>query len=89
MLAHGTLDDQAGMLSRHFAMNWTGLAFTRCLLDNTLLRPAMEHERASVPPDVRQQGIELRACPACHRVFWQGSHYRRMMARLLRWQEGL
>lgn len=24
----------------------------------------------------------------CGRVFWRGSHYRRMMGRLLRWQGG-
>jgi len=87
MLRHDSLDDQAWMLLRHFAMNWTRHAFTRCLLDNALLRPATEQEFESAPLDVRQAGSVLLACPACRRVYWQGSHYRRMMARLRRWQE--
>lgn len=86
-LCHGSLDDQVGMLSRYFAMDWTGRAFTRCLLDNALLRPATEGQLAAVPADVLRPGEALSACPRCGRVYWPGSHYRRMMGHLRRWQE--
>ncbi len=87
MLMHGTLDEQARMLSRHFPMDWTGHAFSRCLLDNALLRPATEAECAAVPADARRSGETLSVCPCCSRVYWPGSHYRRMMGHLRRWQE--
>lgn len=86
MLAHGTLDEQAHMLSQHFSMDWTGHAFSRCLLDNALLQPATEAECATVPADARRTGEALSACPRCSRVYWPGSHYRRMMGHLQRWQ---
>lgn len=88
ILAHGTLDEQARMLSRYFAMDWTSHAFTRCLLDNALLRPATDAERAGVPADARRSGEIPAACPRCGRVYWPGSHYRRMMAHLRRWRDG-
>ncbi|MDP2694016.1 MAG: Mut7-C RNAse domain-containing protein [Gallionella sp.] len=25
-------------------------------------------------------------CPTCERVYWRGSHYKRMRARLVAWQ---
>lgn len=88
MLAHGTLDQQARMLSRRFAMDWVGRAFTRCLLDNAPLRPATEVERLAVPADAQRPGEALSACPRCARVYWPGSHYRRMLGHLRRWQDG-
>jgi len=51
--------------------------FTRCLRCNVVLAPA---DRASVagrvPP--RLEAAELHQCPDCGRVYWQGSHWRRM-----------
>lgn len=87
VLMHGTLDQQARMLAQRFAMDWTGHAFSRCLLDNALLRPATAAECETVPADARHPGEALSACPCCNRVYWPGSHYRRMMGHLRRWQE--
>lgn len=87
MLTHGTLDQQARMLAQCFAMDWTGHAFSRCLLDNALLRPATEAECETVPADARRAGEPLLVCPVCRRAYWRGSHYRRMMSRLQCWQQ--
>lgn len=53
--------------------------FTRCLICNSPLREATEQEIATLVPDQARtrQGPFLR-CPGCGRVYWPGSHVRRM-----------
>jgi uncharacterized protein with PIN domain len=53
--------------------------FTRCLLCNTVLDllPAAEAGRL-VPPEVRELAGSVRRCPTCGRLYWDGSHVRRM-----------
>lgn len=55
--------------------------FTRCMACNGLLRkvPA-EQVRALVPERAAQLYSEFRSCSGCGRVYWKGSHYRRMEA---------
>jgi len=89
LLPHATLDGQARELQEHFAMDWTGHAFSRCILDNSPLEALNAAEMGQVPEDVRCSGEPLMRCPDCGRVYWRGSHYRRMMGRLRRWQEGV
>lgn len=60
--------------------------FTRCMACNEPLRAASQEEvRNRVPPRVTEWCDEFRECPRCQRVYWQGSHYRRMR----RWIEQL
>lgn len=87
LLPHASLDAQAQALGRHFDLDWTSHAFSRCLLDNTRLQAVTDSERERVPLDARRPGEPLLYCPACRRVYWRGSHYRRMMGRLIRWQQ--
>jgi uncharacterized protein len=57
--------------------------FTRCLVCNAELRPATEAESASVVPlEARGLPGPVRRCPGCGRVYWPGSHARRMCAAL-------
>jgi uncharacterized protein with PIN domain len=86
MLPHSSLDAQAKVLGMHFKMDWTGRAFNRCLLDNALLIPVSEPAMQRVPLDIRQSGETVMQCPSCQRIYWRGSHYRRMMKHLQRWQ---
>jgi len=53
--------------------------FTRCLLCNTPLEeiPAAEAVTA-LPPAARDLNGPFRRCPTCGRVYWPGSHVRRM-----------
>ncbi|MHB0985770.1 MAG: Mut7-C RNAse domain-containing protein [Sulfuricella sp.] len=83
----GSLDDQAAVLSEKFGIDWLGRAFTRCLVDNAPLKPASPEQVVQVPPDARQPQEDLLACPDCGRVYWRGSHYRRMRKKLKSWQE--
>ncbi|MBS1793024.1 MAG: Mut7-C RNAse domain-containing protein [Acidobacteria bacterium] len=57
--------------------------FTRCLACNTLLRKADAPEIATgVPEAVRKIHDEFSFCPNCRKVFWEGSHARRMRTAL-------
>jgi uncharacterized protein with PIN domain len=59
--------------------------FTRCLLDNTALE-AVAHEEAQplLPEGVRGLPGPVRRCPACGRLYWDGSHVRHMRSALQR-----
>lgn len=58
--------------------------FTRCTVCNTpLSAPLDPADRVRLlPPDVQQLPGTARACPGCGRVYWPGSHARRMRAAL-------
>jgi uncharacterized protein with PIN domain len=80
------LDAQAAELATVLHIDWTRAPFTRCLLDNTPLHEATPDELDRVPPRARDLPGPFRACPACGRVYWPGSHVRRMQARLEQWR---
>jgi uncharacterized protein with PIN domain len=53
--------------------------FTRCLACNRLLAELPPGEvPESVPPRVREQIASYSRCLGCGRVFWRGSHHRRL-----------
>ena len=57
--------------------------FTRCLICNHLLAPVPESDReVMVPERARVLPGPVRRCPHCGRVYWAGSHARRMRAAL-------
>ena len=59
--------------------------FTRCLLDNAALEAVPEDEaQRLVPEGVRGPPGRVRRCPACGRLYWDGSHVRRMRSALQR-----
>jgi uncharacterized protein with PIN domain len=55
--------------------------FSRCLACNEMLAPV---DKAAVgdrlPPDVRDRHERFTACRGCGRIYWEGSHWRRMRA---------
>jgi len=54
--------------------------FTRCLVCNTVLDIVDKATvAAEMPERAREQFDDLRRCPGCARVYWKGSHYRRML----------
>jgi len=85
LLQHDTVDDQARELGQRLQLDWLAQAFTRCLLDNTVLVPAETGAHAQVPNAVQPSAPLLR-CPQCGRLYWEGSHVRRMRAKLQQWQ---
>ncbi|MEA2834658.1 MAG: uncharacterized protein QOG66_2860 [Methylobacteriaceae bacterium] len=82
-----SLDEDARQLATVLALDWIDAPFTRCLIDNSVLRPANESERINVPERSRNLPGPFTACPSCGRVFWPGGHAQRMLARLEGWTE--
>ena len=57
--------------------------FTRCLSCNTPLHAiAKAQVAARLPPGVRERHERFAVCDGCARVFWEGSHWQRMRARV-------
>lgn len=83
LLPGRTVDEQARALTCAFRVDWWHAPFTRCLLDNTPLRPATPVEAADVPPGARELPGPFNTCPTCGRLYWPGSHLRRLSARLV------
>ncbi len=53
--------------------------FSRCMVCNTPLQVVPREEvLGRLPPLVGTQHTEFLHCPGCGRIYWQGSHHRRM-----------
>jgi uncharacterized protein with PIN domain len=74
--------EQANELSARLPIDWELAPFTRCVMDNALLRAATPEEVAAMPETARAAGGPFRACPACGRRYWPGGHVKRMAERL-------
>ncbi len=58
-------------------------AFRLCLMCNAPLRPAHSHDLdGRVPEGVRERHTRFVTCDVCRRVFWEGSHWKRMRERI-------
>jgi len=77
------LDHCARELARKLGIDWHYRPFSRCLICNVPLQPAAAEATTTVPADVR--GQPLLCCPRCGRIYWEGSHVRRMREKLRRW----
>jgi uncharacterized protein with PIN domain/DNA-directed RNA polymerase subunit RPC12/RpoP len=63
----------------HFRIKKPKELFTRCLVCNAPLRRASSEEiAAGAPPAVREKEKNFRFCPNCDKIYWEGSHTRRM-----------
>jgi len=86
ILPQAPLDQLAAAVGARYRLDWISLAFTRCLVDNALLLAADATALQRVPTDALNTGEPSKVCPACMRVYWRGSHFKCMRARLMKWQ---
>jgi len=57
--------------------------FTLCLECNQpLVERSREEVKDRVPPYVYKTQNQYMECPACHRIYWQGSHWEAMTRKL-------
>ena len=64
-------------LDYHFA------PFSLCLECNRALLPRSKEEVQNlVPPRVFETQTQYMECPACHRIYWQGTHWQAMVKKL-------
>ncbi len=75
--------DQIKTVAEHFGLVFSkSRMFTRCLEDNTpTVRVAKEDVRGRLWPYTYVHHDEFRMCPACHRIYWAGSHVAAMYTR--------
>lgn len=71
------------VVDRELGLGWPRPLFRRCLACNEPLGEASAGEVERRAPDrVRARESRFRQCPSCKRVYWDGSHTRRMRRRL-------
>jgi len=84
LVASQALDEQLAQVTAAFPRA-AGSGPARCSVCNTALVPATPEELADrLPAYVLQKHRDFRRCPSCDRVYWPGSHWRNMQARLRR-----
>ena len=77
------VDDQLRELAARLGLGGRVRPFTRCPACNTPLRDVPKAAAAGrVPARVFERHDRFRDCPCCGRLFWQGTHWQRMRARL-------
>ncbi len=85
LIDSGRIEDQVNEITRPLGINWLKAPFSRCLMDNAVVTAATEMNKSNMPPDWKGSLDSLKSCPDCGRLFWTGSHTRRMLARLEAW----
>ncbi len=61
----------------------------RCMVCNVPLHPLAHHDAVPfVPPYIAAHHRHFEQCPQCGRVYWQGTHWKRIDHRLQSLQEG-
>jgi uncharacterized protein with PIN domain len=85
-------EDQAQQVFARYQLSTQARPFSLCLACNTVLRSVAKSKVASgLPPRVRDLHQEFSCCDLCGRVYWKGSHWRRMdelLGRLLNTVQG-
>jgi uncharacterized protein len=74
-------DQQMHEVVAHYRLRGRLRPFSRCLECNAPLRPAAADEIAArLPPMIAATRQVFVLCTGCGRVYWQGSHWRRLRA---------
>lgn len=87
LLTKNDVAAQVEELGSRLPVNWLHAPFSRCLVCNAPLQTADPARLAEVPPYSREALDALYECSDCHRLYWHGSHVRRMRTRLQRWKQ--
>ncbi|MGW8228139.1 MAG: DUF5615 family PIN-like protein [Gammaproteobacteria bacterium] len=74
-------------LCRQLPIDWLHEPFVRCLVCNTRLIHARPEQLLDLPTRLRNRIDRAYYCPGCKKVYWDGSHVRRMRTRLNEWQQ--
>lgn len=86
LLCGDGIDTWVRQLSRACPVDWTYRPFSRCLLCNSELVSVGDGDGHALPPGVDGHQGPFMSCPDCRRVYWEGSHVRRMRNRLERFR---
>jgi uncharacterized protein with PIN domain len=74
---------QVQEIARKLNLNYNFKPFSLCLECNQALLPRDKEEVQSlVPTHVLKTQTQYTECPACHRIYWQGTHWQAMEKKL-------
>lgn len=85
LVISGRIDEQVREITGPLGIDWLKAPFSRCIVDNTPVRPANEGEIANLPWSRRGMTGPFTSCPECGRLYWTGGHTRRMRGELEAW----
>ena len=81
------LENCAQELTDKANINWQMSPLSRCMECNTPIEPANPEHRNRVPDKGIDKTAPLFYCPRCDKVYWEGSHTRRIRHHLNRWSK--
>jgi uncharacterized protein with PIN domain len=71
--------EQFAEVLQRFDLSGSIAPFQRCVHCNELLQPTRKELISDrLQPETKQYYEEFCICPGCQRIYWKGSHYRRM-----------
>ncbi|GAB3017642.1 Mut7-C RNAse domain-containing protein [Bowmanella dokdonensis] len=83
LVLHDKPLDQLSQVVDHWSLSLPGQLFRRCLLCNHPLEPATPAQITNLAPsDSRNMIQDCWYCACCSRLYWPGSHTRRMTRQL-------
>ena len=82
VLENDGIDACAKELGQRLSLDWTLDPLSRCTLCNARLERADHRLLESLPSRIRALGSTVQVCPCCGRLYWEGSHVRRIRRRL-------
>ena len=88
VLRSNSLATCAEELATGLDINWIFNPFSRCLRCNQILVLAKSNQLFRIPETSRKHLSNAFYCESCDKLYWDGSHTRRMRVRLQAWQEG-
>ncbi len=82
MLGSVGIDAWAAELVRRLGLDWNHSPFSRCNVCNVILEEATPALRRKLPLSIQALNEHVNVCPRCGRLYWEGSHVRRIRLRL-------
>lgn len=89
LLEQNNLPGVVAEVSERFKLDWTAKPFFRCLECNTPIIPATEEQRTRLPEGALRVSEQAWYCPHCDKLYWEGSHVRRMRHTLDNFAHGI
>lgn len=80
-IRHNDLRDQLIQVVSDLKLDFSDVKpFSRCIRCNSPVHEiSREQIRSFVPDYVYETGFSFKKCPACERIYWPGSHVKRVM----------
>lgn len=86
-LKANSVEDCVKELSTQLPLNWTLAPFSRCLLCNQQLVSTTSKGLALAPKEIRKRFHTFWLCCHCGKIYWQGSHTKKMLEALRSWNQ--